>query len=139
MYGFEIELRPVFIKISYRCRRKAGRGRLFRAYKTAPSSALEIIRPEAQFEARRRRSPAPLYEEWNLHPDGPVAMSATTQATKNSTLAPSFTLRAILQWVCSSIEEHAQYRVRSAMSPSQCQQVDQEIRRYRRRLMNVGR
>jgi uncharacterized protein (DUF1778 family) len=65
-------------------------------------------------------------------------MSTTTHPTKNFTLFPNFTLRAALRWARTVIETHARYRVKSAMSPSQCQQVDREIRRYRR-LMHAGR
>jgi hypothetical protein len=65
-------------------------------------------------------------------------MSTATHATKNATLVPNFTLRAVLQWARSAIEAHARYRVKSAMSPSQCQQAEREIRRYRR-LMHAGR
>ena len=75
---------------------------------------------------------------WNLPSGGPIAMSVTTQATKNATLVPNFALRAVLQWARTAIERHARYRVKSAVSPAQCRQVDREIQRYRR-LMNVGR
>ena len=134
-YGFEIELRSVFIKISYRCRREPGRWRLFRAYDIAPSSALEIIRDVAQIDAVRdrfRHAPMTGADLLPKKPDGTVPMSATTHAAKNSTFLPNFALRAVLRWVSATIEAHARYRVRSAMSPSQCQQVDREIRRYRR-------
>jgi hypothetical protein len=73
-----------------------------------------------------------------MGPDGTIPMSATTHAAKNTTPVPAFTLRAVLQLARSAIEAHARYRVKSAMSPSQCQQVDREIRRYRR-LMHAGR
>jgi hypothetical protein len=65
-------------------------------------------------------------------------MSATIHATKNATLMPTFTLRAVWQRARAAIEAHARYRAKSAISPSQCQQIDREFRRYRR-LMHSGR
>jgi hypothetical protein len=59
-------------------------------------------------------------------------MSATTHATKSFTLAPNFTLRTLLQWTQAAIEAYARYRARSAVSPLQIEQVEREMRRYRR-------
>jgi len=41
-------------------------------------------------------------------------------------------LRALVRVVRDAIEAHAEYRVRSAVPPSQLQQTDREMRRYRR-------
>jgi hypothetical protein len=63
-------------------------------------------------------------------------MSVTTH--QNSTLAPNFSLRALLRWLRTSLEAHARYRMNSAVSPSQFRQSERDIRRYRR-LMQGGK
>ena len=47
-------------------------------------------------------------------------------------------LHTLLRAARTAIEAHARYRVNSAVSPSQFQQADREIRRYRR-LMRAGK
>ncbi len=64
-------------------------------------------------------------------------MSATTQAAENYTPVPGSILRTLLRWARIAIEAYAQYRVKSAVSPSQLEQVEREMRRYRR-LMRAG-
>jgi hypothetical protein len=65
-------------------------------------------------------------------------MSAVTHEAANHTDALSSPLRSLLRSLRTAIEAHAAYRVRSVVSPSQLQQTDREIRRYRR-LMKIGK
>jgi hypothetical protein len=64
-------------------------------------------------------------------------MSVTTHAAQNPRLAPNFTPRALLRSLRMAIEAHVRYRANSAVSPSQFQQADREMRRYRR-MMRTG-
>jgi hypothetical protein len=64
-------------------------------------------------------------------------MSVATHDAGNWPTLPSI-VRTLLRAVRMGIEAHAQYRVNSAMSPSQFQQAEREIQRYRR-LMRTGR
>jgi hypothetical protein len=63
-----------------------------------------------------------------------MPMSVTVQAAEHRTRAPKATLRALLRRLRMAVEAHARYRVNSAVPPSQLQQADREIRRYRRML-----
>ena len=65
-------------------------------------------------------------------------MSAVTHEAANQAGALSSLLRSLLRSLRTAIEAHAAYRVRSVVSPSQLQQTDREIRRYRH-LMQVGK
>ena len=65
-------------------------------------------------------------------------MSLTTHAAENPRLAANYRLRALLRWLRAAVEVHARYRVNSAVSPSQFEQADREIRRCRR-MMRAGR
>jgi hypothetical protein len=59
-------------------------------------------------------------------------MSATSHAAERPGLAPDFSPRRFLRWLRTAIDAHARYRVNSAVSPSQLQQADRDIRRCRR-------
>jgi multidrug resistance efflux pump len=63
-------------------------------------------------------------------------MSVATHDAGSWRTAPAI-LRAALRAVRTAIEAHAQYRVKSAASPSQFQQADRDVRRYRR-LIRAG-
>lgn len=63
-------------------------------------------------------------------------MSVATHDTGSWPATPSI-LRALLRAARRVIEAHATYRAKSAVSPSQFQQLDREMRRYRR-LMQTG-
>jgi hypothetical protein len=58
-------------------------------------------------------------------------MSVATHDAASRPTAPSI-LRALLRAARAAIEAHARYRMNSAMSPSQFQQAEREIRRCRR-------
>jgi hypothetical protein len=68
---------------------------------------------------------------------GDIPMSAVAHGAWDYTATPNSMLRTFLRFVKASIEAHAEYRAKSALSPSQLQQLDREIRRYRR-LMQAG-
>jgi hypothetical protein len=64
-------------------------------------------------------------------------MSATSHAAERPGLAPDFSPRRFLRWLRTAIDAHARYRVNSALSPSQFQQADEELRRTRQ-LIRTG-
>jgi len=57
-------------------------------------------------------------------------MSIATHDAASWPTAPSI-VRAVLRAVRTTIEAHARYRMNSAMSPSQFQEADRELRRWR--------